>query len=708
MTTSAKPIAPYITQNVNLLSGDVPQKRQEIRAYFLSTFDLYETLFESLRDDTVFYARPQPLRHPLIFYFGHTAVFFVNKLMLAKQLTGRVDERMESIFAIGVDEMSWDDLNDKNYDWPSVADVRAYRQKVRNTVLGVIDRMDFTMPVDWKSPMWPVMMGIEHERIHLETSSVLIRQLDISKVREHPLFQPCPFAGEAPENVLIPVKGGQVELGKSRSHHLYGWDNEFGHATLSVSDFEASRFLVSNQEYLQFMEAGGYTTDEWWDEEGLAWKRYHNAQMPEFWKKGKDGLVLRLMTREVPLPLNWPVEVCYLEAKAFCNWKSSVLNRPVRMPDEGEYRRLLQVCSLEKEHCDTPIDANWNLEHFAGSMPVDTFFHGDFCDVVGNVWQWNETPIYGFDGFEVHPLYDDFSTPTFDNRHAIIKGGSWISTGNEIALHSRYAFRRHFYQHSGFRYVVSDKPVKKEFSTYETDAAVAMYLEAHYGRSYFGVPNFAKTIAQIALRQVPENRRGKALDIGCATGRLSFELSPYFEQVDGLDFSARFIRQAIALAKEGRTRYELVTEGELVEYRECALADLGVNVQRDRITFMQQDACNMKPQYRGYDLVVAANLVDRLTDPVRFLLEIGHRMNDGGILVIASPFTWMTEFTAKEKWLGGFKKDGEPVTALDGLHHCLDQRFALVAEPLDVPFVIRETARKFQHTLSQVTLWRKK
>ena len=67
------------------------------------------------------------------------------------------------------------------------------------------------------------------------------------------------------------------------------------------------------------------------------------------------------------------------------------------------------------------------------------------------MWQWTETPIDEFDGFRVHPVYDDFSVPTFDTRHNIIKGGSWISCGNEATFHARYAFRRHFFQHAGFR-----------------------------------------------------------------------------------------------------------------------------------------------------------------------------------------------------------------------------------------------------------------
>ena len=74
---------------------------------------------------------------------------------------------------------------------------------------------------------------------------------------------------------------------------------------------------------------------------------------------------------------------------------------------------------------------NINLEHFASECPVDKFEFQDtgFYDVIGNVWQWTESPIDALPGFEVHPLYDDFSAPTFDGKHTLFKGGSWISVG---------------------------------------------------------------------------------------------------------------------------------------------------------------------------------------------------------------------------------------------------------------------------------------
>jgi len=123
------------------------------------------------------------------------------------------------------------------------------------------------------------------------------------------------------------------------------------------------------------------------------------------------------------------------------------------------------------------------------------------------------------------------------------------------------------------------------------------------------------------------------------------------------------------------------------------------------VEFFQGDACNLKPQLTDYDLVLAANLIDRLYDPARFLDQIHERIVPGGLLVIASPYTWLEEHTPRAAWLGGFKKDAENYTTLDGLKDRLAPHFRLLDGPADVPFVIRETRRKFQHTLSELTIW---
>lgn len=701
-------VKPELFQRTPALSGDdAAAKREELRAYFHTTLDRYERLFETLRSNEAYYIKPIALRHPLIFYLGHTATFFINKLILAGVLTERIDSRLESIFAVGVDEMSWDDLNATHYDWPTVEEVMAYRRTMRETVDGLISTLPLTLPISWESPWWAIVMGVEHERIHLETSSVLIRQHKLDHVQPHPAWQSCRGSGNAPENEMIPVSAGKVILGKRKTDPVYGWDNEYGHHEAELPDFQASRYLVSNQEFLDFVTAHGYETDDYWEEEGLAWRKFSNAAHPTFWIRREDQWWLRLMTEEVPMPWNWPVEVNYHEAKAFCNWQAKTTGQPVRLPTEDEWYRLYDVAGLAEVSGVERAQGNIHLDYYASSCPVDEFRQGEFFDVVGNVWQWTETPMHPFPGFEVHPLYDDFTTPTFDDRHNLIKGGSWISCGNESIHASRYAFRRHFFQHAGFRYVISAVSAAHHSSHYETDRLLSEYAEFHYGDTYFDVPNFPATLAKLAIAAMGDRPARTALDLGCASGRATFELAQHFDHSTGVDFSARFINQGVALAEHGILRYTLVDEGELVSYRECTLAGLGLEGVRHKVEFFQGDACNLKPILTGYDLILAANLIDRLYEPARFLTMVHERLNQGGLLLLASPYTWLEEHTKRAHWIGGFKRDGENFTTLDGLKEMLGNHFQLLGEPQQVPFVIRETRRKFQHTLSEVTLWEK-
>jgi len=220
------------------------------------------------------------------------------------------------------------------------------------------------------------------------------------------------------------------------------------------------------------------------------------------------------------------------------------------------------------------------------------------------------------------------------------------------------------------------------------------------------VPNFPATCAEIALAAMAGRTKGHALDLGCALGRASFELAKGgFEHVTGLDFSTRFFRLAARMQEEGYLRYAFPEEGEIVSYHEAGLKELGLDEIRDRVLFSQADACNLPEKFCGYDLVLAANLIDRLYSPRRFLSTIHERMNPGALLVLTSPYTWLEEYTRKEEWLGGYRDAGEPVWTLDGLKEALAPHFSMLAAPRDVPFVIRETRRKFQHTVAELTVW---
>lgn len=690
-----------------LLDGEnVEKKRQEIREYFHNTYTLFEKIFDVLKDENAFYKMSEPTRHPMIFYFGHTATFFINKLIIMKIITERINPHFESVFAVGVDEMAWDDLNESHYQWPSVAEVREYRNKVRELVDELIMSIDITLPITQDSGMWIILMGIEHERIHIETSSVLHRQMPLEFIKDVPEFIICSEFGETPKNEMLQVKARYVELGKNATHNLYGWDNEYGTYTEDVSEFQASKYLVSNGEFFEFVQDGGYENMEFWDDEGQEFLEIRGAKHPPFWVLEGEQYKYRTLTHNIDVPHNWPVDVNALEAMAFCRWKSKKEGVNYTLPSEAEYMALYEQVGLEDIPEFDDKTANLNFVHYFSSCPVDKFIFGGFGDVVGNVWQWSRTPIFGFEGFAVYEAYDDFSTPTFDDKHALILGSSWASSGNLIMKHSRYAFRRHFYQHAGFRYVISNPHANIENDIYESDELVSQYCEFQYGEENFGVKNFAVECAKIASKFAISTT--KAFDLGCATGRATFELAKSFDAVEGVDFSVRFVGVGSKLKNSGYVAYSIKTEGDLSQKRKVTLADLGYEDLKEKVDFWQGDACNLKPNFHSYDLVMATNLIDRLYQPRLFLDTIDERLNENGILMITSPYTWQENSTNKEFWLGGYKdENGKEMKTLDTLKEILGQKFELI-HLQDLEFVIKETARKYQHTISQVSVWRRK
>ena len=688
---------------------DLAQKRQDIKAYFQACYKRYESLFTLVCDERAYFKKADSLRHPIIFYYGHTAVFFINKLKLAKLIDTRINPKLESLFAVGVDEMSWDDLNEQHYDWPTLEETQEYRDKVYDVVNGLIDSLPIALPITETSPWWVILMGIEHENIHLETSSVLIRQLPLEYIQEQSAWKECKIYGAAPKNQLLEVRGGKVHLGKTKASKLFGWDNEYGTRDVEIPDFKAAKYLTSNAEFLAFVEDGGYENEHLWCSEGKAWKTYTQAKHPLFWRKKEGKYSLRTLSREIDLPLSWPVEVNHLEASAFCVWKSAKLGFKVTLPTEAEYMRLREVSGVEPYVVSQDmrkITADINLEEYASSVPIDRHAHGDFYDVIGNVWQWSNTPMYPFEGFKVHPIYDDFTVPTFDGKHNLINGGSWISCGNLATKRSRYGFRRHFYQHAGFRYIQSEYEEKVTTDYYTTDSIISQYCHFGWGENRLGVENYPAKCAQIALEVMQNRARKKALDVGCAIGRSSFELARGFDEVVGVDFSARFIQEAQNLRDGKELRYILKTEGELQSFQEVSLNNYGLKHIKDKVQFWQADACNLKPDYNGYDLIIALDILDELYDPEIFLKSLGDRLNDRGILIISSTYSWKEDITPRNKWLGGYKMYNQNFTTLEGIKKILCKDFKLL-ETRDIPLVIQENTRNYQYNISEMSIWEK-
>lgn len=626
----------YIKNSVNLSTGTIEEKRAEIKKQFLQTYELDEKLFDLLKDKEFLYQQPNKLRHPLIFYYGHTATFFINKLVLANILENRLNKDFESIFAIGVDEMSWDDLNSSNYKWPTFEEIKEYRNKVKEIVLDLIENMQFSLPINWDCAMWIILMGIEHENIHIETSSVLLRELDIKYLIEDEIFEYSNEAlNEYPKNELLDVKGADVILQKDRNNPIfYGWDNEFSNHKAFIKDFQASKYLVSNGEFLEFVKEGGYNNPEFFSTEGKNWLSYTNAKYPAFWIKKDEDYFLREINRVVLLPLNYPVDVNFYEAEAFCKYKSEKLGFEVRLPSEDEYYRLYDFVDAQNK------EANIGLKQFNQSR-VDKYKFDDFYDVVGNVWQWSLTPIYPFDGFVTHPIYDDFTTPTFDDRHALIKGGSFISLGNESLRSARYAFRKHFFQHAGFRYVKSSNEYKTQLNNnfYESDESISSYCDLYYGKD-----NLYTNYVDLLRPYLKDLKNSKALDLGCCVGRTSFELAKIYDEVLGIDFSANYINIGVKLKLYDFVNYKIKKQDKTFEERAISLKDFDLEKVKDKVSFMQGDACNLKEIYKDFDLIFYSSLIDKLYYPKKFLEDVSRRINKNGFFVFLSSHNWFKEY----------------------------------------------------------------
>eukprot|EP00455_Lapot_gusevi_P021571 TRINITY_DN2259_c0_g1_i3.p2 TRINITY_DN2259_c0_g1~~TRINITY_DN2259_c0_g1_i3.p2 ORF type:complete len:279 (+),score=118.15 TRINITY_DN2259_c0_g1_i3:33-839(+) len=260
----------------------------------------------------------------------------------------------------------------------------------------------------------------------------------------------------------------------------------------------------------------------------------------------------------------------------------------------------------------------------------------------------------------------------------------------------------------------------QEKNVYESLKSLHEYLLFHYATDEellayeFGPKDslhFPKRIAHCAATKAAAyaprvaQKFDRALDIGCAVGRTSFELARFYSSVVGIDFSHSFVDACNQLKSTGRLSYSRVDEGDIVSELK---ANVAIDIDRTRVSFEQGDACNLRADLGSFDLVMAANLVCRLPEPRKFLARLPALVKPGGMLFLATPFTWMEQFTPKSEWLGGYyDKDGKAVRSFDTLQTILSPDFELL-ESFDMDFFIREHSRKNQWSVTLISLWVRK
>ncbi len=234
---------------------------------------------------------------------------------------------------------------------------------------------------------------------------------------------------------------------------------------------------------------------------------------------------------------------------------------------------------------------------------------------------------------------------------------------------------------------------------YESRKLLDEYLLFHYGTHEEVLPyeTGPHDALGFAVRTVTENIEphagGRALDIGCAVGRSSFELSRFCDEVIGIDYSSAFVEAAETIRGEGLLKYQRLEEA----HRSTELSALVPPESRpEAIRFETGDAMDLRNDLGSFDVVHAANLLCRLREPAELLKRFPDLVSPGGQLVLTTPCTWLGEFTPPEKW------PDKPT--VEWLEDHLGDAFRRT-KTRDMPFLIRETARKFQWTVAQASVW---
>ncbi len=242
---------------------------------------------------------------------------------------------------------------------------------------------------------------------------------------------------------------------------------------------------------------------------------------------------------------------------------------------------------------------------------------------------------------------------------------------------------------------------------YECDTLLQQYLVFHYATAAEQFPygfggadalDFPARCVREGLDLKTLRPDSTALDLGCAVGRSTFELARHCTEVLGIDYSAAFIGAANELKTKGGLQAKRLDEG--ASYTSLDL-ELDASIDRRRVRFETGDAQELPAELGSFEVVLACNLICRLPEPMRLLNRLPQLVRPGGQLFMTTPFTWLEEYTPRANWLGENSAD-----SYEGLRSSLEPAFVL-EKTWDMPFLIREHARKFQYSIAQASRWRR-
>jgi iron(II)-dependent oxidoreductase len=417
-----------------------------------------ETIFDSVRPEA-YESRPIPLRNPICFYEGHLPAFSVNTLVKRGLGEGGVDAELETLFERGIDPEDEEAVGGGQSAWPSRIAIRSYAAAADRKVLEALAGADIAAEEN------PVLAGglaaytvLEHEPMHQETLAYMLHRLRYDQKIRPAALAAARIGGEPPVRASAHVPAGHATLGAGPGEIPFGWDNEFPSQRVEVGAFDIDVDSVTNRDFLEFVDAGGYEDETLWDEEGWEWRAAREVRHPLFWELHRGVWMWRGMWDLLPLPMAWPAYTSHAEAAAFARWRGR------RLPTEAQFHRAAYGTPEGVERTqpwgDAPPDATRGHFDFAAAdpVPVGSFPRGSSAwgvrDLVGNGWEWTSTVFAPFPGFEPMPSYPQYSADFFDGKHWVLKGASPATAKELIRRSWRNWFRGNYpYVYAKFRTV---------------------------------------------------------------------------------------------------------------------------------------------------------------------------------------------------------------------------------------------------------------
>jgi len=391
--------------------------------------------------------RPISLRQPFLFYLGHLPAFAWNHLWRGALARATFDEPKDALFERGIDPPDdADRVTDAGETWPAIDEVLAYRDRVRRQLREALEepRLASVLP-----------MVIEHELMHHETLLYMVQQLPAGlRARA---AAPVRITGTRAPGGRIPIPPGVARLG-ARRDGVFRWDNEHPELLVEVPAFAIDCFPVTNGEFRDFVEAGGYRDRRLWSDDAWNWRERNGILAPPFWRDGWRRVATLLEDVPCEIAADWPVHVSQCEASAYARWTDA------RLPSEAEFHRAAfgTPTSDVREHPwgdDAPRTEHGNLGlRYWEPCRVDAHPAGASAwgvhDLVGNGWEWTRSVFAPFRGFEPLPRYPGYSTDFFDGRHFVMLGASWATAPRLVRRSFRNWFQPHYpYVFAKFRCV---------------------------------------------------------------------------------------------------------------------------------------------------------------------------------------------------------------------------------------------------------------